>query len=377
MKGIISVFLLFLISFLYSCSSNEKVEEINIGYIGPLTGNAQDLGADPAKAIQLAIDDYNRYKKETDPKVNLFIENDFWKGEKAVPLYDRLRQEHQIKILLISHSDGTISLQKKVKKDGVILINPLNNDALLSKMNENTFLIGKKTEEAAQVIAARIIELGLKKITGFHVDNTFMSIFSEVVKKELKQQNIHTNIIKVGIDQTDYKEELTKIGNKNTDGMVFFGYKNLGFAMKQAREMNINAQFFGATTTLGKGFYENSEGTIVGTEISFFTPNDGNYVLGMKFLNRFKSKYGYMPSSVWPPLQAYDAINIVLDILKKKKEMSKGDVFDEWFKNKLHETKFHQGVCGNVAILEDGSSRGIYFSLYSIVGHNEIEKVKR
>jgi hypothetical protein len=43
----------------------------------------------------------------------------------------------------------------------------------------------------------------------------------------------------------------------------------------------------------------------------------------------------------------------------------------------LHTVSFYQGVCGNIAILEDGASKGIYFTLYTIKSDGVVEKVKR
>ena len=351
--------------------------EINIGFIGPLTGNAIDLGIGPAKAMELAVEDYNERREADQPKVNLFVEDDAWLGVNAVPKYEKLRQEKGIEILFMNHTDGTIALQQKALDDHVTIINALNNDQLLSGMNENTFMIGKKTEEAAQVVSARIVELGLKKVAGFHVDNSFMTISAKTLEEHLEKQGVQAKLLLVNIDKENYEEELARFKADGCDVLVFFGYKNLGYAMKQARAMGIEALFFSSTTIRNKEYSDNSGGAIVGTEFPFFTANDGNYIIARQFLERYGQRFGKEPFSAWPAMQAYDAMNIALGIIGRETERPRKTKFNDWLRAELHEVNYFQGVCGNLAIMDDGSSRGIYFSLYVVKGNDGIEKVKR
>lgn len=354
----------------------KEADTVSVGFIGPLSGNAVDLGLAPSKAIALAIREYNESRGPRDPLVTFAFEDDGWDGANAVPLYDKLRKEHDIDVLFISHSDGTTALQDKVLADGVLLVNSLNNDELLSAMNENTFVIGKKTEEAAQLVAARVEELGKKKVGGFYVTNSFMTISATAFSEHLQRRGVEVELLPVAISKVDFEAELKAFQADGCDALAFFGYKNLGFAMKQARELGMEAPFFASTTTLGDGYYENSEGTLEGTEFSFFTANDGNYILGHQFLDRYQAAYGQEPFSVWPPMQAYDAANMLLSVIRAGGRESDEPLVD-WLKRGLHGINYYQGVCGNLAIKADGSSRGIYFSLYVVRGPGIVEKVKR
>ena len=38
--------------------------------------------------MELAVEQYNRDRKEDQPKVNLFVEDDKWEKEKALPAYE-------------------------------------------------------------------------------------------------------------------------------------------------------------------------------------------------------------------------------------------------------------------------------------------------
>ncbi len=367
------------IATLTSCSKTE-VKEINIGFIAPLTTLATDLGVGPSQAMILAVEQYNSNKTESQPKINLFIEDDKWEKDLALPLYEKLRKEHDIDIVFISNTDGTVAIQDRIMEDDVIAVNPLNNDKLLSSLNKNTFKIAKSTEESNKIVGVRIIELGLKKALILQFPNDFMKIAANSVKEILTENGVENKIVIIDKDKdkNDFTSILKNAKDEGTEAYVFYGYKKLGFAMKQARDLGIDAPFFGSSTLLDPEFYENSEGAIIGTECTFFTPLDGNYILANEFLQDYKSRFGEEPFSIWPPMQAYDAMNIIINTVKtinedKPEEQSQVD----WLRNELFNIKYYQGVCGNISITEDGSSRGIYFSLYKVESDGKLIKVKR
>lgn len=360
-----------------SCET-PKQDVVNIGFIGPLTTRATDLGVAPANAMKLAVSQYNADRLNNEPLINLYVEDDKWLKEQASPAYKKLKGEHDIDVLFISNTDGTISVQDEILKDGVIVINPLNNDALLSTTNENTFRIAKTTEEANGLIAIRIIELGLKKVMIMHYPNDFMTRGTNAVKILLEEANIEHQVVTVDVGATDFSEELSNYQKNGYDAYVFFGYKEFGYAMKQARDLGIIAPFFGSTVLLDPAFYENSEGAIIGTECSFFTPADGNYVLANNFLEDYKEMHEEYPTSVWPPMQAYDAMNLAISEIRTI-NVTKGDSqsFSDWLRFRLKNVWYFQGICGNISISEDGSSKGIYFSLYRYESEGKLVKVRR
>lgn len=364
-KTTLKVVALLLVLLLFK-NCEKKVTEINIGYIGPLTTRATDLGIAPSKALQLAVDEYNSKRRSGDPIVNLFIEDDEWKKEKAIPAYNRLKKNHKIKVLFISNTGGTIAISEAAKKDGVIVINPLNNDASLNKLNNNIFRIAKSTEEVHSLIAKRIIDLDFKKAIIMHYPNDFMTLGAKTCQNILNQNNIYNEVVSFAPDKKEYTKELAEFKSKGFDAYVFFGYKDFGFAMKQARDIGIDAKFFGSTVLLEEDYYNNSEGAISGTEFLFFTPENENYILAQNFLNNYEKKYNSKPFSIWPPMQAYDAANILFQQLKSFNQTyhKKENSFDDWLRNKLLNVRFYEGVCGNISINPNGSSSGIYFSLY-------------
>jgi len=201
---------------------------------------ASNFGDAPSKAIKLAIDYYNKSKEISQPYINFYIEDDKWEKGKAIPLYNKLRAEHNIDILFISNTGGTEALQEKIMTDNVILINPLHSNELLSSLNHNTFKIAKQTEEAYGLVGNKIVELGFNKVYIIHVADDLMTRGAMAVEKIFNAAGVEYQTTKVEKKDKKFIQHLQQSKNENYDAYIFFGYHAFGHAMKQAREMESN-----------------------------------------------------------------------------------------------------------------------------------------
>lgn len=366
---------LLLLFFFYSCS-NQVHRKIDIGFIGPQTERATNLGIAPGKAMQLAIDQYNSTKQANEPEIILHLADDQWDETRSVPLYNQLRNDFGVDVVFISNSNGTLALQEHLLKDNVIAINPLNNDDYLRNHTENTFFIAKATEQANKVIAKRILQLGKKKVAVFYPSYNFFEVSAQTIQAELLKKGVEVRMIKTKLKQQDYTEDLKILIDEGTDAYAFFGYVELGFAMKQARDLGVTAPFFGCTEILDDKFYTYSEGEIIDTEFSYFTRKDGNTRLARTFFNDYQLEYSQAPPSDWPPMQAYDAMKILIEAVKKANDdnISKEGLSD-YIKQNLEQTKNYMGVCGFLNMKPDRSIEGINFSLYKYSKKGETEKL--
>ncbi|MDX1447278.1 ABC transporter substrate-binding protein, partial [Lishizhenia sp.] len=241
----------------------------------------------------------------------------------------------------------------------------------------NTFFIAKSTEQANHVISKRILQLGKKKLAILRPAYNFFEVAALTIKKELEPKGVEVEIIQTKLNQHDYTTELSLLRDDGTDAYAFFGYEELGFAMKQARELGIEAPFFGCTEILDEKFYTFSEGEIVGTEFSYFTREDGNATLANDFFLDYSVEYGQTPPSDWPPMQAYDAMNIFISAVRdvNKKNVDK-DNLSAFITKNLSEIKNYSGICGFLNMTDDKSIQGINFSLYELVNKGETKKVR-
>ncbi|SFT36701.1 ABC-type branched-chain amino acid transport system, substrate-binding protein [Lishizhenia tianjinensis] len=377
MHHLFSTILFFLTLVLFSGCTSKKVEQINIAYIGPLSGTAIDLGVPAKNSIALSIKKYNATRNADQPEIIFHWADDNWEGYKAAHLYDSLNALHDLDIVFISNTEGTIALQDRVAKNKDILINPLNSDSLLSSMNKNTFTIAKKTEEANQIIGFRMIELGLKKNAVLYYPNDFMQRAARSVEEVIEHTNYTCTLIETQKGDSNFRDVLQRLKDENYESIAFFGYANFGHAMKQAREMGISVPFFGSTVLLDTNYYLNAQESIIGTECTYFNLADGNYPLAKEFISQFYKEYNRKPLSTWPALQAWDASEIILSFIRGVNQSEDFTDLTTYIQNSFEDLEFYQGVCGNISIDENGAAKGIYFSLYEYSGKNSLSKVRR
>ena len=176
------------------------------------------------------------------------------------------------------------------------------------------------------------------------------------VKQILDEANVENKIVEVKKEDVSFINYLSEYKKAKYDAYVMFGYKEFGYAQKEARDLGISAPFFGSTTQLTPAYYDNSEVEIIDSEFPFFTALDGNYILANQFLKEFENQFNNKPFSVRPAMQAYDAMGLILNEISTVniKEIKK-EQFGDWLRTSLYQVKFYKGICGNIAIKKDGS----------------------
>ena len=92
-------------------------------------------------------------------------------------------------------------------------------------------------------------------------------------------------------------------------------------------------------------------------------------------LSEYKNRFGETPVSVWPVLQAYDAMNMVLESLEtidfnsNNREKSFSEI-----NQKLKNIEYYKGCTGNLRMGKGQAVKGIYFSMYEYVSENKMKR---
>lgn len=199
-------------------------------------------------------------------------------------------------------------------------------------------------------------------------------IFAEYVKNELKLTKIaileinndygigtvkafSENYIALGgeilttekyeAEATDFKTQLTKIKETNPEGLFIVGYKELGIAMKQIKELGISAQLIAPDAISSAGILE-----LAGESANGLIYNMPEYDPSTtkeptkSFVEAYTKKYNKAPD-----LYAANAYDTVMLYAKAIREVGNNS---EKIKNWLYNTKGYQGVSGEITFDSNG-----------------------
>lgn len=356
MKKSLSLVLSFLVLFPdFAFAEND----LKIGFLGPLSGNAAILGADALPAIEIAIDE----EKELGTSIGLFVEDDQYLTSKTVNGFKKLSSVNDVDVLILLTYGGLFALKDTIAKSDMLVIDTLDCDEEIAQLSpKNIICISKGTEDMGNVIAKAIIDLQIPSVSFIYFDgDPFMGILSNATKKYLAE-NSTTSIVSFDgySNTTDFKSMLLKAKKAGSKGYVFYGYDELGNAMYQARTMGIREPFFG--TVLSKGFKETAKGTLEGTYVSsYVAPRNERY---NAFINTFKSRTGKTPDFEPSTFPSYDAIKILGEAVRKYENGDKKESLREFILNYFYSVKDHDGLSGTITIDQDGACRSIKNQLW-------------
>lgn len=372
----LSSFIAGLLLFSVLCSSCTKknasdsvVQTINIGWIGPLSGPVSLLGTDNLKAVQLAIDSYNTKRKPTEPTLNLLIFDDQYQASKSREAYRQFVKDKGVRILFMSTYTSMFDLANNILRDNVVVINPIDSDANLSRLNQNMFFIAKQTEALGDIIVNALTTQNKKRtFILFFSGDDFMPFLAKHIEERFLANGGQVQIANYDSNTKDFDFFAQQSLNFQPDSYVLLGYSELGHFMKKVRSNGMKAPFYTPNVSMRTIAGEALEGTYFFN----FTALDGNVELAKQFTSRYIEKYKEAPAVEWTAMQAYDATNILIHVLKQVSD--KPGILVDHIKTQLFHTKHYSGVSGNISIRADGTTRGIKPNLYQFVQGKLIQK---
>ena len=364
------IFTLLCSSLLFSCSEREpEIKAITIGWIGPLTGPVSLLGVDNLNAIKLALEDYHNNKRPKEPDILLVAEDDQYDATKSVDAYKRLVENHKPTIIFLSTYTAMFLLADDALRDGIVIVNPIDNDKNLAKLNKNTITIAKPTDSLAEVIEKALLRDERKNIfILYYKGDDFMPAVALLLAERLKSVGKEYQLQSYVSSNSSFEKEIERAKILGSDAYVMLGYSEIGHAMNLARHNQIDASFYTANIMMK----DIASGAMEGTQFFDMTYLDANEQLARILLQRYEKRFKQVPILQWTIFQAFDAANIIIDIVKQPVSERESNI--EHILSKIYSTKNYQGVSGDITILEDGTSSGITPGLYEYSG-NKVKKV--
>ncbi|MDB5259137.1 MAG: Extracellular ligand-binding receptor [Candidatus Taylorbacteria bacterium] len=366
MKKIIFLFAVLLIVVVGCIAYSNRivvVEPIVIGYIGPLTGPSAVLGMDAIKAVQIAVDEANMKGSVSSRPIKLVSEDDQYLTKNTVSAYHKLVDSDHVKIILVATYGGVFAIKDLAKKDGVIVVDPLDCNAQLADASNNIFCVATETESIGKSLAQRlIVEKKLSAGVMYSTKDIFMSLVTDSFRKTYEAAGGKTTVESFNYDDKDFKTQLSKIKAANPNALVLLGHDETGVIMKEARDIGIKAPFLATGTITSPGAQKAAQGYAEGTLFAYWDASPDN-VLAKSFNNKFIASVGRSPILPLTTHPAYDVVNI---LTQKILPSISGNVDARKIKEGLLGIRSYAGITGEISMGSNGAAP-ISESIYKLV----------
>lgn len=312
---------------LAACGPKEKVVRIAVAV--PLTGDMGTEGQGLRRAVEMAVEEVN-LSKRFPYKLEAAPFDDRADPKEAVNVANLIVSDPRVVAVVGHYNSGCAIPAAKVYARGQIaMISPAATNPEVTKQQLSPDWSGPKnifrvvpTDDVQGSYAAKYVydKLGKRKMSIMHDKSPYGQGLAEEFKKTflaLGGKIVTEDGVSVG--DKDYKALLTRIKDKNPEGLYFGGlYTEAGLIVKQMRELGMKTLFFsgdGAKTPglfdVAGDFADGAYLTIVGIPVELLPS-------AQQFMANYKKRWTGSSEEIKPfDHFGYEAAQIVFDAIEK------------------------------------------------------------
>lgn len=332
--------------------TNNTNNELNIGAILPLSGTGAQYGEAARKGMELALDQINNTGGIKGKNIRIIYEDTQGDPKTGIAAFQKLISVDKVQVVLgdllssVSLSVAPIANQKKV-----VLFSPASSAPKLTQAGDYIFRNCPSDIYEGSIMANFAFDkLALRKIAILRIHNEYGVGIGDVFKKIFTAKGGRiVNEEYYDENSTDFRTQIVKINSNNPPAVYLLGYKQMGYILRQAKELGLKTQFLSTVTfedpDIIKVAGDSAEGVIYSA--STFDPKSVNDVVS-RFVAAYEDKYQSLPN-IFAGL-SYDAVKIVTLAIEK------GGTQGEKIKNALYQVKGYRGVVGETSIDDNGDA---------------------
>ncbi|MCF8241459.1 MAG: penicillin-binding protein activator [Melioribacteraceae bacterium] len=344
------IVLIGIVFFLYSCNG-QHTKNVDIGVLMPLSTDVATLGVPAKNGISLAIKEYNNFKNNNDPNVDLLIEDTKAQPSFGVSAINKLITVNSVKVIIGPlTSTVTLSVTPIAEENKVVLLSPGSSAPKLTTAgdyifrNELSDLNGGK----AQALLA-YDTLGFRKMAVVYINTDYGSGIYDVFRDEFEKKPgkiLYSEAFKPG--NTDFRTTINKIINSKIDAVFLVGIDEMINFIQQSYELGLNVPIFTTPIFENKKYLDklgDLANGILYVYYGTFNPTSTDSLL-TNFIDKYSKQFNSEPT--YYSALGYDAANIILTALKM------GDFNVENIKQNLYKIKNYRGITGNTSFDKNG-----------------------
>lgn len=310
-----------------------SAEPIKVGVLLPLTGSMAKFGEIEKRSFEMALEEINAKGGVRGSRIQLVFEDDTGKPEVGRSAMEKLISRDKVPVVTGGYSSAVTAATAPVAQQFKVpfVICTGSADDVTEKGYNYVFRINPPASEYPNAVMSFLQSVAKVKTAAILYENTqFGQSSSKAFEKDCQTAGIKV-LVKEGYQAgaIDFKPLLTKVKAANPEMIYMVSYvMDASLLMRQSKELGINPKLFvggGAGFTLpefAKSAGDAAEYVYSATLWVETLPFPG----AKEYFNKFKKKYG--SDTEYHGAEAYAAMYVVADALKRARSLSPADVRD-------------------------------------------------
>jgi branched-chain amino acid transport system substrate-binding protein len=349
-------------SVLTSCGPSTG-NTIKIGVAGAHTGDLASYGLPTVKAAQLVVDALNAKGGIRGKKVELVLEDDECKPEKAANVASKLVGDKVVAVIGHICSGATKSALGIYNAANIVTISPsaTNPELTQSGTYPNFFrTIASDDMQAKLDVDFAVNTLKLKKFAVLHDKGDYGKGFAEFAKAFLDKTEGVKVVLFEGITpgQVDYSAVINKIDKEKADAVIYGGYHpEASKLVAQMNKKKMKIAFISDDGVKDDTFIKVAAKDAEGVYASGPIDTSAN-PLAVKAIQEHKDKFKEDPGAFY--LNAYAATLALLNAIDKAGSTKYEDIA------KALRSNFIDTPLGNISFDAKGDAIGVGFAMFQV-----------
>ncbi|HEY4518535.1 MAG TPA: penicillin-binding protein activator [Candidatus Paceibacterota bacterium] len=308
---------------------------IKLGFMGPLTGDLANMGANAKAAVEIAVEELNSSGGINGRNIEVIFEDDQCEGASAASAISKLTTTDKVSAVVGPTCSGaTLGAAPVAEAAKTVLLAFCATADTVSAAGDYIFRDVPKDSFQAKFAADYLYSTGKRKAAILYVNNDWGVGLDKAFAESFKA--LGGSIVadeSYAPDSKDLRTQLTKIKSSGADVLYFAGFPDGTIAaLKQAKELGVKALLFGADAW---------DDTRVWTEAGTAGEGAMYTVAGTNSSEDFKAKMKAKLGSddvIYCSNYAYDAVKVLAQV------MAKVGTDSTMIKDELYKTTYTGGV---------------------------------
>ncbi|MBW2991332.1 penicillin-binding protein activator [Candidatus Woesearchaeota archaeon] len=357
MKSInIIVLISILILVITACTPTGQVvqeQEIEIGFIGPLTGFATFVGQEMVRGTEVALAEINQEGGINEKELKIIYEDGQCFPKPALNAFQKLATFDEVPVIIGPLcSTSILPVTPMANNNKLPIIGTLDSSEDIKEAGEYVFSNGFLLEDGAIKMADYAYnEMGLRKVAVLYELDDSAQILATTFRDEFIKLGGEIVVVMVhSLESNDYRTELLKIQQYKPEAVYAVVLTLDGSFFKQIKELGIETPFIGADNfgiqDVIDGAGDAANGVIFSYQIKYGKENQAL----TEFQEKYKAMYGEESPGILYAAIGYDNVKLVAEVMREHGTTS------EEIKNGLLQVKDFEGVLGTTSFDEKGNA---------------------